>query len=51
MSGSMTSVTGLNNNEYQIARGQVLNRNTRLDKTCNFVKVSRSGFWILDSGS
>ncbi|CAL5349061.1 unnamed protein product [Camellia sinensis] len=35
----MTSVTGLNNNEYQIARGQVLNRNTRLDKTCNFVKL------------
>ncbi|KAL7234341.1 hypothetical protein ACSBR1_017857 [Camellia fascicularis] len=36
---SMTSVTGLNNNEYQIARGQVLNRNTGLDKTCNFVKA------------
>lgn len=36
---SMTSVTGLNNNEYQIARGQALNRNTGLDKTCNFVKA------------
>ncbi|GMP80894.1 hypothetical protein CsSME_00035822 [Camellia sinensis var. sinensis] len=42
MSGSMTSVTGLNNNECQIARGQVLNRNTGLDRTCNFVKLD----WI-----
>ncbi|CAN4080574.1 unnamed protein product [Withania somnifera] len=36
---SSTSVTGLNNNEYQISRGQVLNRKIGLDSTCNFVKV------------
>ncbi|KAL3815098.1 hypothetical protein ACJIZ3_016366 [Penstemon smallii] len=36
---SSTSVTGLNNNEYQISRGEVLNRNAGLDKTCNFVKA------------
>ncbi|KAJ8573586.1 hypothetical protein K7X08_010097 [Anisodus acutangulus] len=35
---SSTSVTGLNNNEYQISRGQVLNRKVGLDQTCNFVK-------------
>ncbi|XP_028105859.1 delta-1-pyrroline-5-carboxylate synthase-like, partial [Camellia sinensis] len=44
LEGCMTSVTGLNNNEYQIARGQVLNRNTRLDKTCNFVKDAHQ--WV-----
>ncbi|KAL6981160.1 Cycloartenol-C-24-methyltransferase [Sarracenia purpurea var. burkii] len=36
---SMTSVTGLNNNEYQIARGKTLNRNAGVDKTCDFVKA------------
>ncbi|KAK4411077.1 Cycloartenol-C-24-methyltransferase 1 [Sesamum angolense] len=36
---SSTSVTGLNNNEYQISRGQALNRMAGLDHTCNFVKV------------
>ncbi|KAL7175614.1 hypothetical protein ACSBR2_029251 [Camellia fascicularis] len=40
----MTSVTGLNNNEYEIARGQVLNLNTGLDKTCNFVKDAHQ--WV-----
>ncbi|KAJ8423137.1 hypothetical protein Cgig2_016490 [Carnegiea gigantea] len=36
---SLTSVTGLNNNEYQITRGKELNRIAGVDKTCNFVKV------------
>ncbi|XP_022759458.1 cycloartenol-C-24-methyltransferase-like isoform X2 [Durio zibethinus] len=36
---SSTSVTGLNNNEYQIARGKELNRIAGVDKTCNFVKA------------
>ncbi|KAF7137453.1 hypothetical protein RHSIM_Rhsim07G0057300 [Rhododendron simsii] len=36
---SMTSVTGLNNNEYQITRGKALNRKVGLDKTCDFVKA------------
>lgn len=36
---SLTSVTGLNNNEYQIARGRVLNRVAGVDKTCDFVKA------------
>ncbi|KAF8398359.1 hypothetical protein HHK36_017286 [Tetracentron sinense] len=36
---SSTSVTGLNNNEYQISRGKVLNRIAGVDKTCNFVKA------------
>ncbi|GAB2289046.1 Cycloartenol-C-24-methyltransferase [Dionaea muscipula] len=36
---SSTSVTGLNNNEYQITRGQELNHISGVDKTCNFVKA------------
>ncbi|XWS77394.1 hypothetical protein CRYUN_Cryun01aG0257800 [Craigia yunnanensis] len=36
---SSTSVMGLNNNEYQIARGKELNRIAGVDKTCNFVKA------------
>ncbi|XP_058788531.1 cycloartenol-C-24-methyltransferase [Vicia villosa] len=36
---SSTSVTGLNNNEYQITRGKALNRKTGVDKSCNFVKA------------
>ncbi|KAG6408575.1 hypothetical protein SASPL_131591 [Salvia splendens] len=36
---SMTSITGLNNSEYQISRGKVLNRIAGLDKTCDFVKA------------
>ncbi|KAK6261031.1 hypothetical protein SCA6_015505 [Theobroma cacao] len=36
---SSTSVTGLNNNEYQIERGKELNRIAGVDKTCNFVKA------------
>ncbi|KAB2627531.1 cycloartenol-C-24-methyltransferase [Pyrus ussuriensis x Pyrus communis] len=36
---SSTSITGLNNNEYQITRGKELNRNVGVDKTCNFVKA------------
>lgn len=35
---SSTSVTGLNNNEYQITRGKELNRAAGLEKTCDFVK-------------
>ncbi|KAJ4822737.1 Cycloartenol-C-24-methyltransferase [Turnera subulata] len=36
---SSTSVTGLNNNEYQIARGKELNRLAGVDITCDFVKA------------
>ncbi|XP_043692291.1 cycloartenol-C-24-methyltransferase [Telopea speciosissima] len=36
---SSTAITGLNNNEYQISRGKELNRITRVDKTCDFVKA------------
>ncbi|KAL0464450.1 UNVERIFIED_CONTAM: Cycloartenol-C-24-methyltransferase [Sesamum latifolium] len=36
---SSTSVTGLNNNEYQISRGKALNRMVGLDQTCDFVKA------------
>lgn len=36
---SITSVTGLNNNEYQITRGKALNRKVGLDKVCDFVKA------------
>ncbi|ERN00850.1 cycloartenol-C-24-methyltransferase 1 isoform X2 [Amborella trichopoda] len=36
---SLTSITGLNNNEYQISRGTVLNRIAGVDKTCDFVKA------------
>ncbi|CAL5201684.1 unnamed protein product [Lathyrus oleraceus] len=36
---SSASVTGLNNNEYQITRGKELNRKTGVDKTCKFVKA------------
>ena len=32
-------VTGLNNNEYQITRGEVLNKKVGLEKTCDFVKA------------
>ncbi|KAM7261655.1 hypothetical protein ACFE04_020732 [Oxalis oulophora] len=36
---TLTSVTGLNNNEYHIGRGKELNRIAGVDKTCDFVKV------------
>ncbi|KAK8635777.1 hypothetical protein V6N13_004495 [Hibiscus sabdariffa] len=36
---SSTSVTGLNNNEYQITRGKELNRIAGVEKTCDFVKA------------
>ncbi|XP_042957064.1 cycloartenol-C-24-methyltransferase-like [Carya illinoinensis] len=36
---SSASVTGLNNNEYQIGRGKELNRIAGVDKACNFVKA------------
>ncbi|CAI0404694.1 unnamed protein product [Linum tenue] len=36
---SLVSVTGLNNNEYQISRGKELNRIAGVDKTCDFVKA------------
>nr|VDC78729.1 unnamed protein product [Brassica rapa]VDC86177.1 unnamed protein product [Brassica oleracea] len=36
---SNSSVTGINNNEYQITRGKELNRLAGVDKTCNFVKA------------
>ncbi|ERN00848.1 hypothetical protein AMTR_s00103p00092610 [Amborella trichopoda] len=36
---SLTSITGVNNNEYQISRGIELNRIAGLDETCDFVKA------------
>ncbi|CAN1342307.1 SMT1 [Linum perenne] len=36
---SLVSVTGLNNNEYQISRGKELNRIAGVDKTCDFEKA------------
>ncbi|XP_062101985.1 cycloartenol-C-24-methyltransferase-like [Humulus lupulus] len=36
---SSASVTGLNNNEYQISRGKELNHIAGVDKTCDFVKA------------
>ncbi|KAF7113493.1 hypothetical protein RHSIM_RhsimUnG0121800 [Rhododendron simsii] len=39
---SMTSITGLNNNEYQITRGKLLDRKAGVDKTCDYVKASIS---------
>uniref|UniRef100_A0A7N0UCM1 Methyltransferase n=1 Tax=Kalanchoe fedtschenkoi TaxID=63787 RepID=A0A7N0UCM1_KALFE len=36
---NLTSVTGLNNNEYQISRGKELNRIAEVDETCEFVKA------------
>uniref|UniRef100_A0A0E0J108 SAM-dependent methyltransferase Erg6/SMT-type domain-containing protein n=1 Tax=Oryza nivara TaxID=4536 RepID=A0A0E0J108_ORYNI len=36
---SSASVTGLNNNDYQISRGQELNFSVGLSETCNYVKV------------
>ncbi|XP_021619756.1 cycloartenol-C-24-methyltransferase isoform X2 [Manihot esculenta] len=36
---SEASVTGVNNNEYQITRGEELNRIAGVDKTCNYVKT------------
>ncbi|KAK3423016.1 hypothetical protein EUGRSUZ_G03363 [Eucalyptus grandis] len=36
---SFASITGLNNNEYQITRGEELNRAAGVDKTCKFVKA------------
>ncbi|XP_074566206.1 cycloartenol-C-24-methyltransferase 1-like isoform X1 [Curcuma longa] len=36
---SSTSITGLNNNEYQISRGTELNRLAGLTKSCEFVKA------------
>ncbi|PIN27157.1 SAM-dependent methyltransferase [Handroanthus impetiginosus] len=36
---SYTSVTGLNNNEYQISRGKELNRIAGVGQTCDFVKA------------
>ncbi|KAJ8899189.1 hypothetical protein K2173_012365 [Erythroxylum novogranatense] len=35
----LTSVTGLNNNEYQITRGKELNHIAGVDKTCDFLKA------------
>ncbi|KAJ0042633.1 hypothetical protein Pint_17898 [Pistacia integerrima] len=36
---SDTLITGVNNNEYQITRGEELNRTAGVDKRCNFVKA------------
>ncbi|XP_023764165.1 cycloartenol-C-24-methyltransferase-like [Lactuca sativa] len=35
---SSTYVTGINNNEYQITRGKVLNRASGVEQNCNFEK-------------
>ncbi|GFY90477.1 sterol methyltransferase 1 [Actinidia rufa] len=34
----MTSITGVNNNEFQLTRGKELNQKAGVDKTCDFVK-------------
>ncbi|KAG2668705.1 hypothetical protein I3760_14G004000 [Carya illinoinensis] len=36
---TLTSVTGVNNNEYQISRGKELNRAAGVEKNCDFVKA------------
>ncbi|XP_038977762.1 cycloartenol-C-24-methyltransferase 1-like [Phoenix dactylifera] len=36
---SLASITGLNNNEYQISRGKVLNQLAGLSESCNFVEA------------
>lgn len=36
---SLVSITGINNNEYQITRGNELNRLAELGNSCNFVKA------------
>ncbi|KAG7945722.1 hypothetical protein I3843_14G004100 [Carya illinoinensis] len=36
---TLTSVTGVNNNDYQISRGKALNRAAGVEKTCDFVKA------------
>ncbi|KAM4091936.1 hypothetical protein ACJW30_09G174000 [Castanea mollissima] len=36
---SGASITGINNNEYQITRGKELNRIANVDEACNYVKV------------
>ncbi|XP_058215902.1 cycloartenol-C-24-methyltransferase-like isoform X2 [Rhododendron vialii] len=36
---SMTSITGLNNNEYQITRGKLLDRKAGVDKSCDYIKA------------
>ncbi|XP_030926837.1 cycloartenol-C-24-methyltransferase-like isoform X3 [Quercus lobata] len=36
---SGASITGINNNEYQITRGKELNRIGEVDETCNYVKA------------
>ncbi|XP_010923409.2 cycloartenol-C-24-methyltransferase 1 [Elaeis guineensis] len=36
---SSASITGLNNNEYQISRGKELNQLVGLSESCNFVKA------------
>uniref|UniRef100_A0A1D1Z1J8 Methyltransferase n=1 Tax=Anthurium amnicola TaxID=1678845 RepID=A0A1D1Z1J8_9ARAE len=46
---SSTSVTGLNNNEYQISRCEELNRLARLDRCCNFVKADFMGMPFADN--
>ncbi|KAJ6843913.1 cycloartenol-C-24-methyltransferase 1 isoform X1 [Iris pallida] len=46
---SSTSITGLNNNEYQITRGEELNRMAGLSQSCNFVKADFMKMPFLDS--
>jgi len=36
---SGANITGLNNNEYQVSRGETLNKMAGLDKTCSFIKA------------
>ncbi|KAF9664744.1 hypothetical protein SADUNF_Sadunf16G0049900 [Salix dunnii] len=42
---SGTLITGVNNNGYQISRGEEFNRMAGVDKTCNYVKVGKSNSW------
>ncbi|EEE60146.1 hypothetical protein OsJ_13040 [Oryza sativa Japonica Group] len=46
---SSASVTGLNNNAYQISRGKELNFSVGLSETCNFVKADFMNMPIPDA--
>ncbi|XP_065001643.1 cycloartenol-C-24-methyltransferase 1-like isoform X1 [Musa acuminata AAA Group] len=46
---SSTSITGLNNNEYQISRGRELNRVAGSCESCNFVKADFMKMPFLDN--
>ncbi|GBG71920.1 hypothetical protein CBR_g10856 [Chara braunii] len=46
---SGASITGLNNNQFQVARGTALNKAAGLDKTCDYLKADFMKMPIADS--